>query len=57
MTEVGQTATTVEDSTLTIIQARHEARKDRTLMTVPEIQAYKAGYDANEDAGDFKDWG
>jgi hypothetical protein len=27
------------------------------LMTAAEIEAYKAGYDANEDAGDFKDWG
>lgn len=27
------------------------------LMTNVEIQAYRAGYNDNEDAGDFKDWG
>lgn len=26
-------------------------------MTPQEIAAYKAGYDENEQAGDFKDWG
>ena len=26
-------------------------------MTPEEIMAYKAGYDDNEERGDFKDWG
>lgn len=27
------------------------------LMTSVEIDAYRAGYNANEELGDFKDWG
>lgn len=27
------------------------------LMTKLEIEAYRAGYNDNEEAGDFKDWG
>ena len=27
------------------------------LMTPAEVEAYRAGYKDNEDAGDFKDWG
>ena len=27
------------------------------LMTTAEIEAYTAGYNDNEEAGDFKDWG
>lgn len=27
------------------------------LMTTAEVEAYRAGYKDNEDAGDFKDWG
>jgi hypothetical protein len=27
------------------------------LMTTNEVDAYRAGYNDNEDLGDFKDWG
>ena len=27
------------------------------LMTAEEIEAYKMGWDENEEAGNFKDWG
>lgn len=27
------------------------------ILTVEETEAYNAGFDENEDAGDFKDWG
>lgn len=29
---------------------------DKEDMTTEEIEAYWAGYDANENAGNFKDW-
>jgi hypothetical protein len=32
-------------------------RIPKELMTAAEIEAYRAGYNDNEDAGDFKDWG
>ena len=32
-------------------------RVEMSDMTPEEIMAYKAGYDDNEDDGDFKDWG
>jgi len=30
---------------------------EKDQMTPEEIEAYTAGYDANEDDGNFKDWG
>jgi len=30
---------------------------EREQMTPEEIEAYTAGYDYNEEFGDFKDWG
>jgi len=27
------------------------------LMTTVEVDAYRAGYNDNEELGDFKDWG
>jgi hypothetical protein len=33
------------------------AKVERANMTEAELEAYRAGYDANEELGDFKDWG
>jgi hypothetical protein len=35
---------------------RASDRIDRENMTPEEIEAYAAGYEANEEAGNFKDW-
>ena len=32
-------------------------RIDESAMTAPEIEAYDAGYDENESAGNYKDYG
>ena len=32
-------------------------RIDESAMTPEEIQAYRAGYQENSEAGNFKDWG
>lgn len=34
-----------------------DRRVEEADMTPEEIEAYHAGFDANEEAGEFKDWG